>query len=97
MRKALSLLAMCASVCHGSEVSVIPAPNSIEQGEGAFSFDRRTVIVWRGEGTRGVADYLNSELGRSRGFAFPTRRFARSNYIMLTTKGDIIVAVRLAM
>ena len=87
MGKALGLLAMCASVCYGSEVGIIPAPNSVEEGEGAFSFDGRTAIVCRGEGTRGVADYLRSEFGRSMGLPLPTRRSARSNFIILTTEG----------
>lgn len=85
--KALVGVMLWAAVCDAAGLTVIPVPNSIVKGEGAFPITRRTVIVCRGEGTREVGEYLSSELEPSRGSPFSVRRYARSNYIMLTTEG----------
>ncbi len=67
------------------EINIIPKPNSVERGRGAFSLNPRTKILASRPGDVKLADYINDYLKSNRGFSLKVIRSSpsRTNIIIL--------------
>jgi hexosaminidase len=78
----LSSVLLCAgALAQTPDINIIPRPNSVTPGEGAFVVTAKTKIVARDASERKAAAALNDSLGRDYGLTLKIAKKAKSNAI----------------
>ena len=77
------ILTCCLSVASAQEISIIPRPETMEQGSGSFRLTERTVISYE-RGLEKQAEYLSEVLGNATGWDFQLKEGKKKEGIHLS-------------